>query len=119
MKFYAIVLGLLFSSVSFASGKLVLLPEFDVKQEKFAGAAGLSIYEKLGAGPVYLNSFTGAGQTKFQFSDDVVWATQKVMLELPIANWFVVVGLGSEVSYVWPWQELHVAAVGKLSVKLW
>ena len=119
MKFLiAFVLFSLVSANSFASGKLQFTPEFDTTTQKTAASGGLSIYEKLGPG-LYLNSFTGAGQTKYQWHDDVTWFTQKAYLELPLFNWFLTVGLGGEVSYVQPWDEVHSSLLAKVAVKLW
>jgi hypothetical protein len=115
----AILLCLFISSSAFASGKLVLQPEYDTDLKTVYPTVGLSVYEKLADSWFYINSWTGFGQTEFQYVEKTTWITAKNLIELPMFKHAVVVGVGFENSYIPTHAVWHHSIVGKLAVKLW
>lgn len=119
LKYVLSIAALLVSAQSFASGKLIAQPKYDLALEKVQPAFGLSIYEKLGKSPFHINSWTGYGEAEHEFVPEAKYVVAKNVLELPLFNWGVVVGAGYGVDYIIDQDLWHHSLLGKVAVKLW
>lgn len=69
---FIVLLGLIVSRESYASGKAVLTPQYYTAHKKILPQAGISIYENLPLS-MYYDSYSGFGISPRYQADDVYW----------------------------------------------
>jgi hypothetical protein len=75
MKQFLVMLSLLFSFSVFASGKIMVQPQYFTDSHRIAPMVGLSIYEKIPGFKSAYNGWAGLGDQIFVDREDVTWYT--------------------------------------------
>lgn len=107
---------LLFSSVSFASGKIVATPRY-YEFGKVGGSLGLAIYERITQG-VAFNSWVGIGTRPFDSKGTEYWMSSSIGIDLIQGVWTYGIGLQPQFSLPNGGQEDSNVFI-KFSRQLW
>lgn len=86
-----LLIALLLPTLSFASGKITIQPGYYLGSKKVMPMGGLGIYEHL-VGPLYYNSWTGAGLQP-RNEGNLLWLSSKHDLEMYFGKVAVAVGV--------------------------
>jgi hypothetical protein len=83
---------LLFTSITHASGKLMVQGNFFDNGKTPKPMVGLSVYETLGK-YLAINGWVGAGSQPLETKDDVNWLVSKIELDLRMKKFVVAPGI--------------------------
>jgi len=114
------LVALLVSTGAFASGKLIVQPNYLLDQQKFGGQVGLAVFEPLSVHKnFFINSYTGFGTAPWETRDTTHWLTVKNTFEMPLMNWKMIVGVGFQLNYSVKDHDFNNNVHAKISYQLW